>query len=111
MADPTMTYRENAQDLEEMVLALQRRLLRVRAEVENGRTRDMVCELRVLPRRPNRMLWWRLSRRKSAMRVRRCSLRGQRRIGFVFDDARAGTGLLASRAAGICPDDLCSAGV
>ncbi|MFE5703851.1 hypothetical protein [Rhodococcus koreensis] len=33
MADPTTTYRENAQDLEEMVLALQRRLLRVRAEV------------------------------------------------------------------------------
>ncbi|RZL85285.1 MAG: hypothetical protein EOP32_00480 [Rhodococcus sp. (in: high G+C Gram-positive bacteria)] len=34
MADPTTTHRENARDLEEMVLALQRRLLQVRAEVE-----------------------------------------------------------------------------
>lgn len=34
MSDPTTTYRENARDLEEMVLALQSRLLRVRAEVE-----------------------------------------------------------------------------
>lgn len=35
MADPTSTYRENARDTEEMVVALRDRLLRVRAEIED----------------------------------------------------------------------------
>jgi len=35
MTDPAMTYRENVWDLEEMVLALQGMLLRVRADVED----------------------------------------------------------------------------
>ncbi len=93
MADPTSTYRENARDTEEMVVALRDRLLRVRAEIEDwldarhglrsdgeGSTTDPDA-------------WQRSSRLRSGthglrsrMSMPRCSMRGRARSVCTFND-------------------------